>query len=183
MGPAVPQRDARRVVRHGGDLLPGWGQSQREGTPNLFLSPPFYSLPTSPLAVQTPLEVQDAVVPAQARAGLPDCKAEVFFYFGADFNIHPPPGAECGSFRGGPASAAVKGRARNLHEQRRGCRDPQGKSFIGTTRGAPCGIHTGRDASPGKDVPKYLQNPSVGAKRRPRDPEVLSVFPRAPFQR
>lgn len=47
VGPAVPQRDAQRIVRHSRICLPGWGQSQREGTPNIFLSPPFIHHPAA----------------------------------------------------------------------------------------------------------------------------------------
>lgn len=60
MGPAVPQRDARRRVRHGRDL-----GNPREKAPQISFFSPFYSLHRSPLAVQTLLEVQDAAVPTQ----------------------------------------------------------------------------------------------------------------------
>lgn len=67
MGPAVPQRDARRVVRHGRDLPVEMGAIPKRRHPKSLSFPPFYSLHTSPLAVQTPLEVQDAAMPARAR--------------------------------------------------------------------------------------------------------------------
>lgn len=66
MGPAVPQRDAQHVVRHGRDLPAGMGAIPKRRHPKSLSSSPFYSLHRSPLAVQTLLEVQDAAVPTQS---------------------------------------------------------------------------------------------------------------------
>lgn len=101
----------------------------------------FYSLNRSLLAVQTLLEVQDAEVPAQGSAGdrgLPNRKVKVFI-LGWILIFSPHLVLNADPLGGGPASTAVKKWARNLGEQRRGCRSPQRKSFIGAARHDPTG--------------------------------------------
>lgn len=185
MGPAVLQRDALHVAWHGRDLPAGMGAILGRRHPKSLSFPPFYSLHRSPLAVQTLLEVQDAAVPTQGLAGdggLPNCKAEVLI-LGQILTFIPhlvlsvgPSGGSCLHHRKetGEKPPGTKERMQEPARKELYWHDPTGSLR-----------HPHRPGCEprGRDGPKYLQNPSAAAKRRPREPRLLSVFPRAPFQR
>lgn len=77
----------------------GSGRSQREGTPNLFLSLPFIHYPGALWQFRLPWRSRMRRCPPRVEPGCQIARLR-FFIFGADFNIHPPAGAECGSCRG-----------------------------------------------------------------------------------